>query len=154
MQRRTPLEAHQGLQRRAPMARKSELRTTRSSGFKVSTIKPWRPPKHTAAEDARLGAVAALGCIACEKDGYPGTPACVHHLRTRPDGQRYGTGLRAPHSRTIPLCEGHHQGMLDTTKLAFHKNPKAFEARYGSELQLLEETNARLETKHREERIA
>ena len=28
-----------------------------------------------------MDAVAALGCIACEKDGFYGTPASLHHPR-------------------------------------------------------------------------
>ena len=91
-----------------------------------------------------MSAVAGLGCQACLQDGHPDTPATVHHSRTRPDGQKYGAGLRACHFETMGLCEAHHQGQLDTSQLAFHRNPQAFEARYGTELEILARVDEQL----------
>jgi len=39
---------------------------------------------------------------------------------------------------TIPLCDGHHQGMFDTSKTAVHREPDAFKAKYGTDKELSE----------------
>lgn len=57
-------------------------------------------------EEARyMSRVAEMGCIICERNGYEGTPAEVHHIRTG-----VGAGKRASHRDTIPLCPLHHRG--------------------------------------------
>lgn len=50
-------------------------------------------------EKLHLSHVADLGCIACRKMGFIGTPAEIHHIR---DG--VGIGRRASNFETIPLC--------------------------------------------------
>lgn len=120
---------------------------------KRSRIKPKARPKHTAAEDAYLSGITALGCEACDIDEHPDTLAAVHHPRHDERGQNYGMGGRAPHKRGIPLCEGHHQGKVDTSKIAIHDDPLAFEARYGTEEELLARTHRRLLARLREESI-
>lgn len=80
------------------------------------------------ADEAHLDRVASLGCVACLKDGTPGTPAHAHHIRT---GQ--GGGQRSSDWLTIPLCPEHHQH----GKCSVHGGPKLFAMRYGSELDLL-----------------
>lgn len=93
--------------------------------------------KPTVAERKHMGRVAALGCIACEKEGHFGTPAEIHHLR---HGQ--GVAQRSSHYRTLPLCPRHHR--LGNHGVAYHAGPKAFEAKYGTELELLAEVLGRL----------
>lgn len=91
----------------------------------------------TKAEKTHLSKVAAFGCLCCAIDGRGWQPANIHHIR-----EGYGIGQRAPHTETLPLCEGHHQGLLDTTKLAFHRRPAEWRARYGQERELVAAINA------------
>jgi hypothetical protein len=90
-------------------------------------------PRATPEERAHLGATAALGCIACFMDTGQFVACNVHHLRAG-----LGRSQRASHFEVLPLCEGHHQGNIDTSKVAFHRAPKTFELRYGTEVQLLQ----------------
>lgn len=70
-----------------------------------------------------LAMVAALPCIVCGA-----RPVEVHHIRNG-----YGMGQRASDLETIPLCPGHHRTGPD----AFHAGPRTFEARFGTERELL-----------------
>lgn len=86
------------------------------------------------AERKHMGAVAALGCIVCKNNGFEDSPAQVHHLR-----HQIGAGARSSHFRTIPLCPHHH---LDGPYgEAFHKGKQAWEAKFGTELELLAQVN-------------
>lgn len=87
--------------------------------------------KKTPAEDKHLSRVASLGCIACKKLGRGYVPAEVHHIRA---GQ--GLSQRASNFATIPLCEVHHRTGAD----AIHQSKVNFEAKFGTEKQLLRET--------------
>ncbi len=91
----------------------------------------------TKAEKLHLSKVAALGCICCAIDGRGWRPANIHHIR-----EGYGMGQRAPHMETLPLCEGHHQGLRDCSKVAFHKSPIVWREWYGEERQLVAAVNA------------
>jgi len=77
-----------------------------------------------------LGKVAKLGCYCCRADKRGWVEPMVHHIR-----EGMGMGQKASDYQTIPLCEGHHQGLVDHdgTKIAFHRSPKAWRDRYGSE---------------------
>lgn len=92
----------------------------------------------TKAEKQHLDRVAALCCIACRQFGIDDTPAEIHHLR---DG--YGAAQRAPYDETIPLCPTHHRS--GPYGIAFHAGPKAFEKRYGTERELLEQVRGLLD---------
>jgi hypothetical protein len=87
-------------------------------------------------EKRHLNAVAALGCIVCYSQGHEDTPAEIHHIR---DGQ--GISQRAHYTETIPLCPIHHRLGDGTAKTGYqwgyHMNPTEFEARYGTERDLL-----------------
>lgn len=90
----------------------------------------------TAAETAHLNAVAALGCIICDRMGYSDTPAEIHHIRT---GQ--GAARRASHFDTIPLCPEHHRGNSGLHGLG----RKAFERHYRvTEMELLREVQKKI----------
>ena len=71
--------------------------------------------------------VAEIGCILCYKQGNPGTPAELHHIR------RAGKRSNAP---VIPLCPFHHRG----TNTSIHgMGRKRFEREYETtEEELLE----------------
>ena len=70
-----------------------------------------------------LAKVADFGCIICYKNGYPGTPAEIHHVR----GMGLGMGVRNSHDNVLPLCPEHHRGNTGYHGLG----RKAFERRYG-----------------------
>jgi hypothetical protein len=72
-----------------------------------------------------------MGCVACRLDGLGFRPAAVHHILR--GGRRIG------HLFTLPLCDpGHHQGGQPLGMLSRHPWKAQFEARYGTELELLE----------------
>ena len=79
----------------------------------------------TRLEREHLNKVASLGCLVCQR------PANVHHIR--PIG--LGIGMRSSHYQTIPLCHDHHQGQF-----SIHNCKEQFEARYGTEAELLHRT--------------
>ncbi|MHB0806028.1 Ref family recombination enhancement nuclease [Stutzerimonas nitrititolerans] len=84
----------------------------------------------TKAESTHLSRVAALGCIVCRNLGYGESPAACHHIRA---GQ--GMSQRASHFEVIPLCGAHHQ--TGGHGVAIHAGQKTWEAKYGTELELL-----------------
>ena len=79
----------------------------------------------TRLEREHMSKVASLGCLVCQR------PANVHHIR--PIG--LGIGMRSSHYQTIPLCHDHHQGQF-----SIHNCKEQFEARYGTEAELLHRT--------------
>lgn len=84
-----------------------------------------------------LDRVASLGCIVCRNEGLGATPANIHHLRT-------GQGLkRATHREVIPLCPQHHQH--GGHGVAFHAGAKTWQAKYGTEAELLKQVQKLLE---------
>lgn len=89
----------------------------------------------TVAERKWIKAITAFGCIACHLDGYPGTPAAVHHI--------VEANRRLGHRFTLPLCDpGHHQPDTRSGKVSLHPGKsKRFIQSYGTERALL----ARLE---------
>lgn len=78
-------------------------------------------------------AIAGLGCIACIKDGRFNPYVSIHHCdgRTKPGA----------HKKVLALCAGHHQdgtGAIDL--IAVHPYKARFEAKYGTQEELMEET--------------
>ena len=82
-----------------------------------------------AAAKQHMERVASLGCIICQGE------AEVHHLL-----HQKGMGRRNSHFETIPLCFPHHRGEDGIHTIGRRK----WEARYGTELELLERTRAQL----------
>ena len=72
-----------------------------------------------------MRAVAELGCMVCA------APAEVHHIRA---GQ--GMAQRAGNHLIIPLCPEHHR--IGGHGVAIHAGRKAWEALYGTELEMLD----------------
>ena len=87
----------------------------------------------TAAEKLLWTRLAALGCVACKKDGNFNTHVSIHHVdgRTKP----------GCHQLVLPLCAGHHQDGTgeDKTLIAVHPWKARFEARYGTQAELMHE---------------
>lgn len=76
-----------------------------------------------------LAAVASFGCIACHIDGH--FRACaVHHIVV--------ANKRMGHLFTIGLCDpGHHQNGQSLGMISVHPWRARFEAKYGTQLELL-----------------
>ena len=105
----------------------------------------------TKAQQRRFLDLQMVGCIACRIEGiaddHRPEPADIHHITM--GGRRLG------HDYTIPLCPWHHRGVgvagLPDSVLEAVKGPslarskRAFVARYGTELCLLEHVNRHLE---------
>lgn len=71
---------------------------------------------------------SVVGCIACRIDGIVNHYVSIHHIdgRTKPGA----------HMRALPLCAPHHQtGGEDAP--AIHPWKRRFEAKYGTQAELL-----------------
>ena len=98
-----------------------------------------RPRQQTAAElQAHKDRVAALGCLCCEKLGYRGSPAELHHVR-----ETVGMGQRASDRDVLPLCSAHHRGTMHGVP-SIHLDRRVFIELFGTELSLLDEVKRRL----------
>lgn len=96
------------------------------------------PPKRS--DPDHLARVARLTCCICDAFGMHQTSNTqVHHVFHG----RYATD-RAPDHMTIPLCEGHHLGMFDTSKLAIHRDKAAWAEAYGPDHEWVAPTLDRL----------
>jgi len=81
----------------------------------------------------RFDLLSQLGCCIC------GQPPQIHHLT----GIKYrGMGQKADDVYTIPLCMNHHTGAEGIHQIG----KKTWEAKYGYQDDLLEQTNQKLET--------
>ena len=89
------------------------------------------------AEKSWLSKIAYFGCVVCQKHyDVPDAPPCnVHHIR-----QGMGAGQKNSHYMVLPLCHHHHQG-----EDGFHKYPKTWQEKYGTEKELLEWVLERIE---------
>jgi len=89
----------------------------------------------------RFDKLKQLGCIVCLKKGILSVPV-IHHIRNHT-----GLGLRPPHTDTIPLCPAHHNMGNESV----HLNKKKFYALFGSDHDLLEETNQKIKQLEKED---
>lgn len=151
--KQTPLKRKKGLDRRTALKasafkERKPSRKSRQDGIRPRAKKLDRPKRSytrvrqiptTPAEAVYKNRVAKLGCWCCRMDNVAQVgPTKLHHIRAG-----YGSSQRASNWEVIPLCEGHHQGMLapvDKSKLAFHKAPRTWQHRYGTEVEILEAT--------------
>jgi hypothetical protein len=91
----------------------------------------------TKSERALWSRIAALGCIACRKDGVFTDLVSIHHI----DGRTKA----GAHSKVLALCAGHHQdGTGAPGLIAVHPWKARFEEKYGRQEDLLAETLERL----------
>lgn len=84
------------------------------------------------ADRTRNTAIREMTCVVC---GHP-PPSMPHHTDT-------GMGRRHDSQKTIPLCFNHHQG--DEGINGVKMGRKTWEARYGTEEELLAKTNETME---------
>jgi len=107
----------------------------------------------TKAERVRLETLSVMRCVCCEREGATQLlPTEVHHLVDM--GTRK---LSGGHMATIPLCGWHHRGViperseLTTGDMLFIYGPskalngRLFRDTYGTDRELLELVNARME---------
>ena len=75
-------------------------------------------------------------CCICRKFGeVQRSPTQAHH----PIHDRF-SGKKRPDKTAIPLCEGHHQGLWDNTKIAIHKEPNLWREKYGEDYSYTQDT--------------
>lgn len=87
-----------------------------------------------------LARVGELPCVICTEFGEPQLSRThVHHCIHGRYSQR-----KAPDCMTIPLCEGHHQGLLDTSKVALHREPSKWKRLYGPDTDWISWVEAQL----------
>nr|DAL60002.1 MAG TPA_asm: Recombination enhancement, RecA-dependent nuclease [Caudoviricetes sp.] len=96
--------------------------------------------KHrTKGDNAWMGAIVEIGCIACLVQGTPGTIPEIHHIRA---GQ--GRGQRSDHQKSIALCPAHHRGTHHPDIASIHMAKRAFIEQFGTEEELFERTKQEL----------
>ena len=80
-------------------------------------------------DPAYLARVAELPCCICEAFGEcQSSRTQVHHVFHGRFSQH-----KTPDRMAIPLCEGHHLGQWDTSKLAIHKAKETWRLKYGED---------------------
>jgi hypothetical protein len=84
--------------------------------------------------------LSQIGCIVCRNLNFGYSAPHIHHIR-----HGVGLGQRSHWSLAIPLCPLHHQH--GGYGVALHAGQKAFEAKYGTESELLQQTLTILEGK-------
>lgn len=131
-----------------PMKRTAFARAERVEAREVSKLRRAAPARKSSLKTHELprtpadielhDRLAALGCIACMKDGKCNLWVSIHHIdgRTKP----------GCHQLVLPLCAGHHQDRTgeDKTLIAIHPWKARFERRYGPQLALLAECHAHI----------
>jgi len=173
MMRRSPLKQSGPLERKTPMKSNGFARADRKEAQVVAKLrramapaapefprnrepKPAKLPKPMksrgmkgrppTAEEARfMDRMGKLPCIVCLKDGWLIHAVSLHHIdgRTKPGA----------HFLVLPLCGPHHQ-QDDTDprgRISLHGRKKPFQARYGTERELLAECIAMLESDIRDD---
>lgn len=117
-----------------PMQRKTPLRAKAPTkkGYRNSDIgsRGMKGKSPTAEQKRFHDRLASLGCIACRLDGVHQPVVSIHHIdgRTKPNA----------HWEVLPLCAGHHQDGTGVPGLiAVHPWKTRFEARYGTQYELL-----------------
>ena len=98
-----------------------------------------KEPK-AAPDPAYLAAVRELPCVICQAFGEPQlSPTAAHHCTHGRFSQR-----KAPDRAAIPLCEGHHQGLRDKSKVALHPSPDDWKRLYGEDTEYIAITQDRI----------
>ena len=106
------------------------------------TQRPAPPIKSSAsgADPVHLARIHELPCVICHEWGMPQlSPTQAHHSIHG----RYGN-RKTPDCMAIPLCEGHHQGNFDTSKIALHREPSRWRREYGPDHEWVSWVEARL----------
>jgi hypothetical protein len=81
----------------------------------------------TVAEATWMSRAQRIGCLACRQDGHY-SEAEIHHI--------VSGNKRMGHFYTLPLCPSHHRHGTEHEP-SVHPWKKRFEAKYGTQLELL-----------------
>lgn len=93
-----------------------------------------------------LAKVRALPCIICTAYGLPQrSPTQAHHVI-----HQRGSFRKVPDEMSIPLCEGHHLGLMDTSKIALHQQPSRWKREYGPDHTYIATTQDMIEARETE----
>lgn len=99
----------------------------------------FRQPKPAKNPDY-LRRVRELPCCICEAFGEQQlSPTHAHHVICGRGGN-----TKTPDEMAIPLCEGHHQGLFDTSKLAIHNGTRTWAEKYGPDTDYIATTQDKL----------
>ena len=93
-----------------------------------------RPPlglkfKEKKQDSKYLDYIRSLPCVVCQKFHEPQNSVTTAH---HPIHDRFSTNKRSDYD-AIPLCEGHHQGLWDLSKIAIHKEPQLWRLKYNAD---------------------
>lgn len=123
--RSKPMARGQGFKLKAPSASKAPAPRAKRSTLKA------KQRAVTADEKELWGRLAALGCVACMRDGVFEPDVSIHHVdgRTKP----------GCHKLVLPLCASHHQDGTGKNPhyIAVHPWKARFEARFGTQQELM-----------------
>ena len=98
-------------------------------------------PKRAKPNPSYLAKVRELPCIICQSFGLPqNSPTQAHHVI-----HQRGSFRKVPDEMSIPLCEGHHQGLMDTSKVAVHNQPSRWKRLYGPDTDWIARTQDAIE---------
>ena len=98
--------------------------------------KPYQKTGKPKKDERFLNEIRSRRCIICQTFNEPQfSPTQAHH----PIMDRFGT-RKSNDKEAIPLCEGHHQGMFDTSKTAIHHEPKKWRELYGPDWEYSDQT--------------
>jgi len=93
----------------------------------ITNRAPFQKAPKAKPDPTYLAAVRQLPCCICDGWGMVQlSPTTAHH----PIMGRY-SARKVPDRQAIPLCDGHHQGTFDTSKIAVHREPQAWAEAYG-----------------------
>lgn len=104
---------------------------------------PSQKPQRPKPNPAYLAKVRELPCIICTAYGLAQqSPTQAHHVI-----HQRGSFRKVPDEMTIPLCEGHHQGLMDTSKIALHQQPSRWKREYGPDTDWISKTQDMIEAR-------
>lgn len=133
--RKTPMKRGTSQLARSPMKRKADKEKVRRPEKLPPALRtPCKPVRQvpTAAEKEYYDRVAQLGCMLSRRLGHYVAPE-LHHPRFLG-----GAGMKSPNWCVIPLSPYHHR--LGPAGNCLHAGRRSFEARHGTEAELLAQT--------------
>lgn len=128
--KRSPMPRGTSTMKRTPFVTKPAASGKPAPRANRSTLKT-KQRAVTADEKALWSRLAALGCVACLKEGVFEPDVSIHHVdgRTKP----------GCHLLVLPLCASHHQDGTGNNPhyLSVHPWKTRFEARFGTQQELM-----------------
>ena len=90
---------------------------------------------------ARTRKIHNTPCVICHKYGMEQLSRTTeHHWIHGRFMQR-----KTANNETLPICDGHHQGSFDDSKIALHQEPKKWQEEYGRDKDWLDYANDLIE---------